>query len=317
MIKVFGVYGGVGGLVGASMAGCRIVAAEEPREEFNHLTFYRNKKYFGEVEFTRSFTVLDIEDIIRENNGIDIMISSPPCKRFSALGSRKKNQLTDVDWTQVEMSHVFKRLLSINPEFAIIENLPKASEFISFERDAEASFNIRDNRIVYNVPYFIYQIQLQANQYGVPQRRLRHFWILSRQQFKDYLPPNPPDHGVPCGRFLREVKGLPNMDMPKHSRERIEGFKKLKPGDSYYETANNRRQDPNKLADVITSHRTQHVHPYEPRTFTVRESARLMGYPDDFIFYGPRTGQLDQVGMAICPPITRHIIESYFNFIGY
>jgi len=44
------------------------------------------------------------------------------------------------------------------------------------------------------------------------------------------------------------------------------------------------RVNPNKRCGSITSI-TQYIHPTEHRDFYIREYARLMGYPDDFIFY--------------------------------
>ena len=91
--------------------------------------------------------------------------------------------------------------------------------------------------------------------------------------------------------------------MPGHSDKRIEGFRKLKPGESYYSTQNNKRLIVDMPAGTVTSHCSRFVHPTAPRVLTVRETARLMGFPDDFVFYGTEGQQLDQVGKAVVPQV--------------
>lgn len=51
------------------------------------------------------------------------------------------------------------------------------------------------------------------------------------------------------------------------------------------------------------------IHPYEDRLLTVREQARLMGYPDYHIFLGSRDAQYDMVGEAVPPPLAKAIAQ--------
>jgi len=43
----------------------------------------------------------------------------------------------------------------------------------------------------------------------------------------------------------------------------------------------------------------EYTHPEQDRTISIREAARLQGFPDHFIFYGDRSSQYDQVGNAV------------------
>ena len=44
-----------------------------------------------------------------------------------------------------------------------------------------------------------------------------------------------------------------------------------------------------------------------PLNLTVREQARLMGFPDTHLFYGGIESQYDQVGEAVPVPLARAI----------
>lgn len=51
------------------------------------------------------------------------------------------------------------------------------------------------------------------------------------------------------------------------------------------------------------------LHPTEQRGFTVREAARIQGFPDDFIFEGTKVEQFRMIGNAVPPPMARGIAQ--------
>jgi DNA (cytosine-5)-methyltransferase 1 len=49
------------------------------------------------------------------------------------------------------------------------------------------------------------------------------------------------------------------------------------------------------------------LHPEDHRGLSVREAARIQGFPDNFVFSGPRAAQFRMVGNAVPPPLAQQI----------
>ncbi len=58
------------------------------------------------------------------------------------------------------------------------------------------------------------------------------------------------------------------------------------------------------------------IHPHRPRCITVREAARLHGFPDWFDFYPLKWHGYRQIGNAVCPPVARAIGASILKALG-
>ena len=65
---------------------------------------------------------------------------------------------------------------------------------------------------------------------------------------------------------------------------------------------------------INTGHRS-HFHYKWNRIPTVRESARLQSFPDDFIFYGSQSEQFKQVGNAVPPLLGKAIAEQLKKYL--
>jgi DNA (cytosine-5)-methyltransferase 1 len=57
----------------------------------------------------------------------------------------------------------------------------------------------------------------------------------------------------------------------------------------------------------------EYIHPSENRTLSVREAARLQGFPDDFIFTGNMREQYIQVGNSVSPLVSEFFGNKIYN----
>lgn len=75
------------------------------------------------------------------------------------------------------------------------------------------------------------------------------------------------------------------------------------------------RLDPEKPSLTVTGYIfNKFEHPYENRYITVREAARLQGFPDEVEFKGSLTSTQQQVGNAVPVPLAQAIFEEICKF---
>jgi DNA (cytosine-5)-methyltransferase 1 len=111
----------------------------------------------------------------------------------------------------------------------------------------------------------------------------------------------------------------PEVDVPNHveyplSVEKQKAISKTRWGQGArrFRVSKNRslpnwvRLYPDQVSTSING-LSRYIHPYENRLLTVREHARLMSYPDSFIFTGFSDSQYNQVGESV-PPIVSNLI---------
>lgn len=67
---------------------------------------------------------------------------------------------------------------------------------------------------------------------------------------------------------------------------------------------------------VLNIRKSMWIHPTINRAVSVREAARLQSFRDDFVFYGTKDGQYQQVGNAVPPLMARAIAEKILQLLG-
>lgn len=78
------------------------------------------------------------------------------------------------------------------------------------------------------------------------------------------------------------------------------------------------RLDPSQPSLTVTGYVfNKFVHPYENRFITVREAARLQGFPDDLVFQGSLTSTQLQVGNAVPVALSKAIFTKLLESASY
>lgn len=287
-------------------------------EAYNYNHNYRGAKGFR-VDLAKASGVELLE--LAELKDVDLLVGGAPCQAFSIVGSRKG--LND---PRGHLVFDFIRFVDeLKPKAFILENVPnlqKIDEGKIFQRIIKAL-----TEIGYNVVYSI----LSASDYGVPQNRKRAFVVGSIDRKITNFPPIPthfePDSlqvnlmNQPRYRTCKdalddlpdvnspEAELIPNHEPTVHTEAVLKELQNLEPGrrskKHFYD-----RLHPDRLSYTLRAGSgnftpLRPIHYRYHRVVSVRESARLQGFPDNFIWTDdiPRLQQYRQVGNAVCPPV--------------
>lgn len=246
-----------------------------------------------------------------------LIVSGPPCQGFSAAGSRdpkdKRNKV---------LVAVAQAIANLQPDCALVENVSMV-----LAEKYEKKVDSFSQTLVGN-GYFITRVLLDASEFGVAQRRKRAFFLITRHQtyearvleslerFK--TAPKParealaglPPARVRPDRYHDEKEepsaGVFNHFAMQHSPEVQAKIAAIPPGTG---PMSYRRLHPDRPSNTLFSgHRAPPAHYSEPRSITVREAARLQGFPDSFRIFGSFGNQMELVTNAVPPPLARAVL---------
>jgi len=240
---------------------------------------------------------------------IDVIIGSPPCEPFTPTNPRRMKTPLDrlyKDPLGILTLHFIRFVGDLKPRIFIMENVPGIVELReALKREFK---RVGYERIFFNI--------LKAEDYGNPSERTRVFVSnikLSPRKLKKRCTVIDAIGDLPEPDSIHDI---PNHEPVPLSPRRRRKIATLKWGEAliYFRGARNKvytnyiRLHPFKLAPTVMGS-SRFVHPFRNRLLTVREQARLMGFPDNHIFLGGRDVQFNQVGEAVPVPLARVIAK--------
>jgi DNA (cytosine-5)-methyltransferase 1 len=342
-------FAGCGGLsLGLSEAGFNILYANEINKTASKTYELNLIKRKGHKTFldVRDISKVSTDEIKEKTNNqkIHLVAGGPPCQGFSMAGRRdikdSRNKLFK------EMLRVVKE---INPPLFVLENVKGilSMQYGKVIKTIKESFE----KLGYEVKIEV----LKASKFGVPQDRERVF-VIGTRIGNGVLHPKPNtkepitvieaigdlsflESGEKSEKYKLPAKSnyqklmrknskiLLNHESSKHSEKVIERFSKLKQGQTGKDLPEKlktkkqvlKRLEGDKPAKTVTTLPEDYIHYSKNRILTVRETARIQSFPDDFEFIGPRTTggerrkyelpQYSQIGNAVPPILAKKVGE--------
>ena len=330
-IPIASFFTGCGGMdLGLEAAGYHQVAAFEINELFCK-TLRRNRpswNVFGPP--THSGDISKFEEIASTLRSLisapfeGVFVGGPPCQPFSIASNQRFAKSGD-NFKRTGFAHPkngnllfdFVRLIvEFKPRAFIIENVPGLRDLDGGEQLNAAIVELQTAGYTIEEPFV-----LDASRYGIAQQRQRLFVVGNRLSLP-FERPVPASSLVGAGSVLKAGSPFaPNNETREHKAESIIRYRQLDYGqrDQLGRVDRLHPALPSKtvIAGGTNGGGRSHLHPEIPRTLSVRESARLQTFPDDYVFVGPTARQFTQVGNAVPPVLAAQlgisVRESYFG----
>jgi DNA (cytosine-5)-methyltransferase 1 len=310
-MKIVSLFAGCGGLdLGLINAGHDVVYASDIDKDCQ-LTY--------EYNIGNHFHLEDIYQLETKNlPKFDLLAGGFPCQGFSVANLyRSKEDTRNNLYTQI-----VRVLKETSPKFFLLENVPG---ILSLEKGAVVNMIQEEISNIGKKGYEVKRVVLNAADYGVPQNRKRVLFFGVSKEIKASIrtkiftlfPPEPThtkeinNHLIPYRTLKQTISNLPepNTKAAKKYFNQVGTNHKVKIN-GYL---GNRALDWNKPSPTIvgrgggTGGPVIAVHPNLNRRFTVRETARIQTFPDEFVFWGSVSSQFRQIGNAVAVDFAYHL----------
>ena len=327
-------FSGAGSMdIGFDYAGFNNIASIEINDLFCETLRYNfpDRLVIGPPNFSGDVKDKDnIAKILQDSLNIQspfegVFHGGPPCQPFSIASNQrfaksgnnfKRKGFEDEDKGNLLEDYVWF-INHFRPKVFVIENVPGLLELDNGHGLNKELQKLKDTGYNISKPQI-----LNTAEFGIPQKRMRLIIIGSRTN-KNFEFPKPNNYKTPCfGVFSENLEDTENHQTREHTAQSVLRYMQLEFG-KRDQLGRVDRLNPFLPSKTVIAGGTKgggrsHLHPYSPRTISVRESARLQTFPDNYTFTGPTARQFTQVGNAVPPllafKLANEIYEQfYFN----
>ena len=262
---------------------------------------------------------------------VDVLIGGPPCQPFSIVGKR----LGADDERSGLVSHFLRLARELSPTALFFENVPNLAAIDGGKHLESLIAGLK------RVRYAVRADVLAAAEFGVPQVR-RRLLLVAAKEIASVRLPNATH--APAGPLLPDLKpyvttreaisdlppagdfgetGVYNHEPTEHTPDMLARFANLRVGErerrSFHDRLHPDRPSYTLRAGTGNFSPLRPIHYQYDRVVTVRESARLQGFDDSFIWPDsiPRLQQYRQVGNAVPPPVAAAVTQSLAKQLGW
>lgn len=200
--KVFSCFAcGGGSTMGYKLAGFDVIGCNEIDPRMMKIYIENHNPKYSYCEDIRTFKLRD--DLPEELYQLDILDGSPPCSSFSSSGRREKDWGKEKKFREGQTEQVLDTLFfdfidlakKLQPKVVIAENVKGLTTGSAKEYMKRIYASFEDAG--YNVQHFI----LDSSKMGVPQKRIRVFFLCVRNDIS---------HIIDCGGLFNST---PIIDM--------------------------------------------------------------------------------------------------------
>lgn len=238
----------------------------------------------------------------------------PPCQSFSIAANQRFSKADD-NFKRRGFNDPEKGELLFDYLWFIKEFQPRAFLIENVDGIEDCDYDDKIKCALDEIAGIGYSILppkvINAANYGVPQNRMR--WIIVGIKGNSNIDfPVANKYLTPCyGVFQHKTNGVANHLTREHTADSILRYMQLAYG-GRDKLGRVDRLNPYLPSKTVIAGGTKgggrsHLHPYSPRTLSVRECARLQTFPDTYIFTGSTARQFTQVGNAV-PPLLAYKI---------
>ena len=328
-VPVVSFFSGCGGLdLGFEASGFEHTALIEHNEIFCD-TLRHNREWdvmgppYFEGNVSNRFSIVNDLKSIGVKKGFDgVFVGGPPCQPFSIAANQRFSKSRG-NFKRIGFDHqtngnlLFDFVWQIEyfkPKALLIENVPGIIDLDGGKQVAQVYKQLKEAGYTVHPP-----LKINAAHYSVPQQRDRIFVIGYRGK-KEFQEPKKDFDAISCASALDNIdQKCPNHVTRKHKASSVSRYIKLESGkrDKLGRVDRLNPFSPAKtvIAGGISGGGRSHLHPYIPRTLSVRECARLQTFPDDFEFMGSSARQFTQVGNAVPPVLAAQLASAiYYSY---